>query len=400
MTIDRGADDATWYRTTVAALQRADIGEPALVIDLDRLAANADTLARLRQPGRALRLVQKSLPSLALLRWLAPRLDVHGLMVFHRPFLNHYAREAPEFDLLLGKPLPVAAAAMFYRALRAPRFDATHQLRWLVDTPERLAQYAQLARTLGTTLQVCIEIDVGLHRGGVPQPDALAPLFAQFEAAPQQLRWAGFMGYDSHAVQAPFWTSPARAVAAANRRYRAFIDWARARHPALWHDALVFNGAGRGTLALHGPDSPLTDLSVGSALVKPTDFDVPTLAALQPAALLATPVLKVLPRLELPFIAPLARVAGRLWAARGQSVFLYGGRQLARPVWPPGLVANRLYGLSSNQQMMNLPRSVPVAPDEIALWRPTQSEAVLLQHGPLLGLRGGEVVERFAVDPV
>jgi D-serine deaminase-like pyridoxal phosphate-dependent protein len=207
------------------------------------------------------------------------------------------------------------------------------------------------------------------------------------------------MGYDSHAVLAPPWSSPAAAAAQARERYRGFIAWVREHHPALWHDDLCFNGAGSGTLPLHGEDTPLTDLSAGSALLKPTDFDVPTLGPLKPAALVATPVLKVLPQLEIPFIAPLARWAGRWWPGRGQSVFLYGGRLMAEPVWPPGLKGNRLYGYSSNQQMMNLPSGTPVAPDDMALWRPTQSEAVLLQHGDLVGVRGGEVVARFAVDP-
>ncbi|MEW6703882.1 MAG: alanine racemase [Pseudomonadota bacterium] len=393
------AADAPWYRTVAQALRRAGVGEPAVVIDLDRLERNADALLRLLPAGRSLRLVQKSLPSLPLLRHLAARLRSRGLMVFHRPYLNHYAAHAPGFDLLLGKPLPVAAAWTFHQRLRAPRFDAARQLRWLVDTADRLAQYRDLAHTLGTCLQVSIEIDVGLCRGGVPEPEALAPLFALLAADPQHLRWGGFMGYDSHAVQAPWWSSPQRAVSACNRRYGAFIDWARARHASLWHEDLCFNGAGSGTLALHGADSPLTDLSAGSALVKPADFDLPTLAGLQPAVLVATPVLKVLQGLHMPFIGPLADWVGRWWPGRGQSVFVYGGRLMARPVWPPGLRDNRLYGLSSNQQMMNLPRSVAVAPDDLALWRPTQSEVALLQHGPLLGLRGGEVVERFGLDP-
>jgi D-serine deaminase-like pyridoxal phosphate-dependent protein len=392
--------DNEWYRSAALALQRAGIGEPALLVDLDRLEANAEALARRVPRGRSLRLVQKSLPSLGLLRHLGARLNTRGLMVFHRPFLNHYAREAPEFDLLLGKPLPVAAAATFYRELAAPRFDPQRQLRWLVDTEARLTQYLALARSLGTCLQVSLEIDIGLCRGGVAEPAALAPLFALLAAHPEHLRWGGFMGYDSHAVQAPPWSSPRRAVERANARYRAFIAWTRAHHSALWHDALCFNGAGSGTLALHDEHTPLNDLSAGSALVKPTDFDVPTLQALQPAALIATPVLKVQRELQIPFIAPLARWAGRWWPGRGQSVFLYGGRLMARPVWPQGLRANRLYGLSSNQQMMNLAADAAVAPDDVALWRPTQSEAVLLQHGPLLGLRGAKIVERFEPDPV
>ncbi len=390
-----------WYLQACGALRRAGIGEPALVVDLDRLEANALVLASLLPPQRHLRLVQKSVPSLPLLEHLAPRVGCRGLMMFHRPFLNHYAEHAPHFDLLLGKPMPVAAAHAFYAALPARReFDPASQLRWLVDSTERLDQYNALARSLDTCMLVSIEVDVGLCRGGLREPQALSPLFERIASDPRHLRWGGFMGYDSHAVQAPWWTSPAREVAASNARYRAFMQWARERHPALWHAGLCFNGAGSGTLALHDANTPLDDLSAGSALLKPTDFDVPSLATVVPALLLATPVLKVQHQLELPFVNGLSKLAGRLLAHRGKTVFVYGGRQMARPVWPPGLRANPIYGLSSNQQMMNLPSSTGVAVDDFVLWRPTQSEAVLLQHGPLLGMRGAEIVERFPVDPV
>jgi D-serine deaminase-like pyridoxal phosphate-dependent protein len=397
----RGADESGWYRSMARAVREAGVGEPALLIDLDRLDANIEQLRSAVPPGRSVRLVQKSLPSLPLIEYVVPRLGVRGLMMFHRPFLNVYAQRAPRHDQLLGKPMPVAAAHAFYEAWRPGcGFDPSTQLQWLVDTEARLAQYLALARTKRLCLQVNLEIDVGLRRGGVPAPEALAPLLALVAANPQHLRWSGFMGYDSHAVQAPPWSSPLQAVARSNARHRGFIAWAQAHHPALFHDRLCFNGAGSPTVTLHSVDTPLTELALGSALVKPTDFDVPSLAMLRPAALIATPVLKVLPHLELPFIEPLARLAGRLLPGRGQSVFVYGGRMMARPVWPPGLRSNRLYGLSSNQQLLNLPAGVPVAVDDSVLWRPTQSEAVLLQFGDLLGVRGGRVVERFAADPL
>lgn len=393
------ADESAWYRAMGTAVREAGVGEPALLIDLDRLDANIERVRQALPAGRNLRLVQKSLPSLPLLEYIVPRLGARGLMTFHRPFLNRYAERAPQHDQLLGKPMPVAAVQQFYRELRpGGGFDPARHLQWLVDTEARLAQYLALAQAQDLCLQVNVEIDVGLRRGGVPAPEALAPLLALVAAHPRHLRWSGFMAYDSHAVQAPAWSSPVRAVAQCNERHRAFIAWARAHHPALCHEGLCFNGAGSPTLTLHGNDTPLTELSMGSALVKPCDFDVASLAVLQPALLLATPVLKVLPHLEIPFIEPLARLAGRLLPGRGQSVFVYGGRWMARPVWPAGLRSNGLYGLSSNQQLMNLPAAVAVAPDDVVLWRPTQSEAVLLQCGDLLGVRGGRVVQRFAVD--
>ena len=45
-------------------------------------------------------------------------------MVFHQPFLNLIANELPNTDVLLGKPMPVAAAARFYEQHTTTQFDA------------------------------------------------------------------------------------------------------------------------------------------------------------------------------------------------------------------------------------------------------------------------------------
>ncbi|HET6788185.1 MAG TPA: alanine racemase, partial [Aquabacterium sp.] len=323
--------DAPHFQRLSQALDAQGMGEPTLVVDLDALERNIDVLRHLIPTGQALRLVQKSIPSLPLLRFITERLPCQRLMVFHRPWLNHYARHAPDFDLLLGKPMPVAAARAYYRDAGVAPGTGPH---WLIDTPERLRQYLGLALDLKQCLSVCLEIDVGLHRGGLSSPDDLDPVLDLIRQHPQALRWWGFMGYDAHAAKAPWWSSPSRAVHQSQARYRAFIDHARMQHPDVWRDDLIFNGAGSPTVALHDATSPLNEVAVGSALLKPTDFDVPTLAAFAPALWLAVPVLKVSPRLEVPFVAPLSRWLGRHLSARAQSVYLYGGRFMAQAVWP------------------------------------------------------------------
>ena len=45
------------------------------------------------------------------------------LMVFHQPFLNRVAAHFPQADVLLGKPMPVAAAHNFYRQFTGGGFD-------------------------------------------------------------------------------------------------------------------------------------------------------------------------------------------------------------------------------------------------------------------------------------
>jgi D-serine deaminase-like pyridoxal phosphate-dependent protein len=392
------ANDTDWFERTGRALDRAGVGEPTWVIDLDRLDQNVDALRRIMPPGVALRLVQKSLPSMALLRSLMPRLGCDRLMVFHRPWLTLYAQHMPDIDLLLGKPMPVAAARHYYAEVQAsPKHPGPH---WLVDTPQRLQQYLALAQSLGRRLRLCIEIDVGLHRGGAPTPPALDALLDLIAQHPSHLHWTGLMGYDAHAAKAPWWSTPAREVQRSQQRYQAFIDHARTHHAALCHEGLIFNGAGSPTIALHTQAPGLNELAAGSALLKPTDFDVPSLQAFCPAVLLAAPVLKASNQLEVPYVTPLSRWLGRHLSQRAQSICLYGGRYMARPVWPPGLRDLPLVGGSSNQQLMTLPASPALQADDWTYWRPTQSEQVLLQHGDLLGMRGDEIVARFPVDPV
>ncbi len=40
-------------------------------------------------------------------------------------------------------------------------------IQWLIDTKQRLQQYLEIAQLYALSLHVNIEIDVGLHRGGV-----------------------------------------------------------------------------------------------------------------------------------------------------------------------------------------------------------------------------------------
>ena len=67
----------------------------------------------------------------------------------------------------------------------------------------------------------------------------------------------------------------------------------------------------------------------------------------------------------------------------------------AEPESPPGLEYNRLYGRSSNQELLTGSRSVSLAPDDYLFLRPTQSEAVLLQFGDLVVYEDGHVTQRW-----
>lgn len=390
-----GPHDA-YFNGLQQALADAGLAWPSVVIDRARLRRNAARLKALIAPGARLRLVEKSLPVPALLEEAMRLTGTRALMVFHAPQLLQVATAFPDSDVLIGKPLPVAAARHFYAHLGHAAFDPARQLQWLIDTPARLDEYTQLARTLGTTLRVNIEIDVGLHRGGVPDPAALRALLARVRAAGASIALTGLMGYDAHVGKLPALVqSRAQGFAAATAAYRAFQAETLAAFPELATSA-CWNGAGSPTVPLHRAGSPLNDVSAGSVLLKPLEFDTELLADFEPAIFVATPVLKALEGTRLPGPAWLSRLlyAGR--AARARSWFIYGGGWPAEPVSPRGLVANRQFGLSFNQAILNGPRGCTLAVGDSVFFRPCQSEGTLLHYGPVRVIEDARVVDEWA----
>lgn len=393
---DRGAGGhGEYFRQLTAALREHDLARPTLILDLDRLDANIDALNRSIRPARHYRVVAKSLPSAPLLQYVMDRAATERLMVFHQPFLNEIAAKRPAAQVLLGKPMPVAAADRFYGHLRPGSFDPARQVQWLIDTPERLAEYRALAKGRDLKLTVNIEIDVGLHRGGLRRPEELESVLETIDADPR-LSFGGLMGYEPQVAKAPeLFGLQAREFRSAVSTYRAFRDVWRA-HDGDRTDAsnLVFNAAGSPTFRLwEDVDGLANELAAGSGLVKPLDFDIETLAAHEPALFIATPVLKAWDGLNMP-VMPVAGHLQRLWNPnRERSFFVYGGYWKARPVSPPGLSTNPLYGHSSNQEMLNGSSAVALGVDDYVFYRPTQSEFVMLQFGDIAAVRGGEIVD-------
>ncbi len=396
---DRGAAHDAYFAAMQGALRDAGIAKPVLVLDLDRLDSNVDHLRKVIAPPRSFRIVAKSLPSVPLVRYIAERTDSHALMVFHEPFMRAWAQAMPGAEQLVGKPLPAAAARRFYaEVVTSTGFDPVRQVQWLVDSEARLHQYHKLAQDLGRRLRINIEIDVGLHRGGLVRPDALPALLDIIAGDSDYLEFAGLMGYDAHVAHAPpILSSPKRELRAVLDRYRAFVDAGRRAQPALFAAPLTFNGAGSKTYPMYGPADILNDLAAGSGLVKPSDFDVPSLAAHTPALWIAAPVLKRIKGVQIPFVPWLGRLMTWWNANRAVTYFIYGGGWLASYASPTGLIDNNVYGFSTNQAIVNGSLRTQLTPDDFIFLRPTQSERVMLEFGDIVVVRGGTVVDHWPV---
>ncbi len=389
---DRGAPHDAYFSALNEMLKAEGPGRPVLLLDLNRMNHNIDLLARSVGPDKTYRVVVKSLPSIELLDHVMRRAGTRALMVFHQPFLNQIAESFPDSDVLMGKPMPFQAARIFYGELGNSSFDPSRQLQWLVDTPERLAEYQALARNLGVHMRINVEIDVGLHRGGVEDPEQLAAMLQTIAADPERLSFAGLMGYEPHLtglganLEHP-------AVQDVIRRYQADIE--RVRAAGYEPESLTLNGAGSHTLRIYEGDRTMNDLSAGSGVVKPTDFDTHHLAENQPAAFIAAPVLKTYDRLYAagePLIADVLQ----WWNPNMRRLhYIYGGYWKARYVSPAG-IPEPLYHSTNQEPFTTSPRGALAVGDH-AFLRPTQSERVLLQFGDLHVVENGELVDRWSV---
>ncbi|AVO59856.1 alanine racemase [Pseudomonas chlororaphis subsp. piscium] len=396
---DRGGPYSDYFRALNQELKAHGPMRPVMLIDLDRLDHNIDVvLQSVKRGGKQLRLVEKSLPSPGLLDYIGQRAGTQRLMSFHQPFLNHDAQRFPEADILLGKPLPVRSAELFYQGHKGP-FDPARQLQWLIDTPEHLQQYLALARGLGTRLRINIELDVGLHRGGVKDSPELGPLLTLIAANPQHLEFAGFMGYDPFVgMGVPgILGSPEALFAKVMQRYQSAVDFTRQRHPTLWQPGLTLNTAGSPSYRMHEQEQLSSEVSVGTAMLKPTHYDLPSLSEHLPAAYIATPVLKSTGPVRIPALDDKSKLFAWWDPNQRETFFIYGGNWLAEFESPSGLQSNGLFGRSSNQEMVNGSPAVGLGPDDQVFLRPMQSEAVLLQFGDLLAVRGGRIVDSWPV---
>jgi D-serine deaminase-like pyridoxal phosphate-dependent protein len=391
---DHGGGHNEYFVALSRALREAGVAKPTLVIDRARLKMNIQALRSALDGSKlSTRVVVKSLPARGLIEEIAQALATERFMVFNGPMVLDTARMRPTADLLLGKPLPAPEVAIVCEQLAAEGYLRLRP-QWLVDTPQRIRDYAEIARSRGQIMRVNAEIDVGLHRGGFQSAQDLSAALDLIKRSPS-LEFAGLMGYDPHVPKMP---SPGRAYDAVINRYRESVEVVRSRVEDI--STCTFNTAGSPTYTLHARDPVATEVAVGSAFVKPRDFDTKTLTQHIPAAFIATPVIKALEKTQIPGLESLSAFMRFFDANSERAFFIHGGHWLAEPESPPGLEFNPLYGRSSNQEILTGSRSVALKPDDFVFFRPNQSEAVFLQFGDLLVYEDGKIVDRWPTFPV
>jgi D-serine deaminase-like pyridoxal phosphate-dependent protein len=380
---------AHYFKQLTLDLKQQGIATPQLIVDQSALNHNIQYVQQQLVQATHLkpRLVVKSLACLDLLKAIAEPLNTQRFMVFHQPHLISILENFAEADILLGKPMPAQTVRDFYQ--QHADWSAAN-IQWLVDTEQRLAQYLEIAAQYSLCLQISVEIDIGLHRGGVQCDAEFAAILNLIQQHPQHLKLSGLMGYDAHVTKIPtIIKKPEQAYQQSQAIYANYQTLIQLQFPSLWRNALCFNGGGSPSFSFHIEKSVCNDLSFGSMLLKPSDFDSPYLLILQPALWIATPVLKVLPFTQLPAMTFLNKLPHA-----SKALFIYGGYWMATYVYPPQSHPHILYGRSSNQELVNVPKNCDIEVDDFVFLRPTQSEAIIPQF-PTLNVHKNQKTEAW-----
>ena len=400
---DRGGGYDAYFAQLNQALKDARIGTARILIDQDRLDHNLEViLAHIPGPEHY-RIVVKSIPCVDLIRYIRGKVPTNKFMVVHRPFLKVILEAfEPGIDILLGKPIPLFGLQEFYRELPAEEWErAQREIQWLVDTRERLAEYQGFAREQGLKLRINIEIDIGLHRGGVASLPELDVLLEAIRSDPQHLVFSGFMGYEGHVPHAPALFSTARSAAlkefADNLAvYREYVEHVRQQHPDLFSGQLTFNSGGSGTYSLFAGYPFITDIGIGGAVLRPAAYPGHFIYDLQPAEFIAAPVLKKRPGTCIPFIEGLGGLLA-WWDPNNQvTVEIYGGGWAARLVAPQGIQVQGLtadppnQNLVPNQSTLNGSGRMKLEIGDYVFHHPFQSDA-MFQFEDILLIRAGQV---------
>ncbi|EBA17155.1 hypothetical protein RSK20926_09297 [Roseobacter sp. SK209-2-6] len=361
-------------------LRQTGVTGPCLILDKGRLMHNL-ALARERlHPGVEVRVVAKSLAAPPLLDLAMEQLDARGVMSFSAPMLEELLHLRPNAEHLLGKPLPAPAAARILdRNVRA-----RDQVIWLIDTLERAQQYDALARERGLVLPIAVELDVGLHRGGFTTK-TLPPAIEAISTL-KGLRLQGAMGYEPHLAKLP-----ALLRAAARRRVESGLKLAREMLQVHCNTPII-NTGGSLTFDRYGPQHGVSEVALGSLLVKPKDFGLPATEGFAPALFIATPVLKYMPRNPIPGLEALSPLTGLRNRA---DLAIYGGYWKASPVYPKDYGYSGIFGRSSNQEVWSGPRLKQSPVGGYAFLRPDQSEAILPEFGELLVVSEQQELEHW-----
>ena len=174
---------------------RTELPTPALLLDVDAMRDNIAAMASWSKENAAIRPHFKTHKSIDVAR---EQIAAGAIGMTAATIWEARALVAAGIDDILIANEVVAPAKLTLLA------DLGRQARMTVavDDSDVVSALAQAARSRGSSIEVLVEVDVGMHRGGARSVE-LARALARAVAGAQGVRLRGVMGYEGHVVLEP-----------------------------------------------------------------------------------------------------------------------------------------------------------------------------------------------------
>ena len=234
-------------------MQKTELDTPALLIDLDKMEANIQTMADYFTTVNAM---------------LRPHVKTHKT-----PIIAHKQIAAGAIGVTCAKL--GEAEAVIHAGVRdvliANQVVGSHKIARLinlarhseimvaVDNPQNVRDISNAATAKGVTVRMLIEVNIGMNRCGVESGKPALELANQIRQSPN-LKFEGLMGYEGHTVARPDLKEREAGVREAMQH---LID---AKHYLEKHgvEVSIMSGGGTGTFNITGSIPEMTEVQAGS----------------------------------------------------------------------------------------------------------------------------------------
>lgn len=240
------------YRSAIGR-ERRDIVTPGLILDLDAAQRNigfmAERLLSLKAKLRPHIKVQKS-PELARLQVEAGAIGVCTATVWEAIVMSRAGIEDVLIANQVGGREKIKALA---------EAAGNRRLSVAVDDARNAQDLSAAVAAVGSELDVLIDVDVGMGRGGVRSPEEAVTLAHRLEQLPG-LRFRGVQGYEGHCMLEPDRDARIQKVHAALDYLGGVVD----RLAKAGFASEVVSAGGTGTYDITGNDPRVTEIQAGS----------------------------------------------------------------------------------------------------------------------------------------
>ena len=341
-----------------------DIPTPCLVVDLDVFEANVEAADRLVQAsGKRIRPHVKThrTPALALRQQTAVATGATCATVGEAEAIV----EAGIDDVLVANEVVSP-----WKIDRLVALASRVRIAVAVDSEPGLIRLSDAASRAGASVDVLVDVDVGLGRCGVPSPEAARDLAARADGAPG-VRFAGLMGYEGR-IRA---SREGRAADIADAYAR--LEAAAKEVESSGLDVEIVSSAGTSTVHEALEAGVVTEIQAGTYCLMESDLD----------------------GLDLPFRHALWVGATVISTASGRAVLDAGRKSLSCEYGPPvPLLAGAAVKSVHEEHTTLQPAESPPPIGSMVALRPGHVRLTCNLHDEMWLVRGSEVVDRVPVS--